>query len=294
MSNSHETQSDALQHSPSFDQMVAMIEKLFKDYLTDVRKNAITHESIEKAWQRYKTLNHLYQDGHMTNNPNTQLPADLTTKIEQKAEAYAEKRADTMTNIAEYNTYNDLYGAFVAGYTECAEKMYQSENNTQLPAEWKLKIENEAEYQASLQFHKKYSHDQWTACVITYRQGATEYATKLQLCDAMYQQSKEELSRALTKLNEAQQLIKDWEDVDNDHKRLVREIDNIITGGMPAKQASLCDLVRPIENLQDKHNEAVELLEEAAIQIEYLHNKFTATGSGNNVLSRIKNLFSEK
>jgi hypothetical protein len=50
--------------------------------------------------------------------------------------------------------------------------------NTQLPAEWKSQIENEAEYRASLQFHKKYSNDQWQACVITYRQGATAYATK--------------------------------------------------------------------------------------------------------------------
>ena len=34
--------------------------------------------------------------------------------------------------------------------------------------------------------------------------------------------------------------------------------------------------------------EAKDLLEEAVLQIEYLHKKFKETGSGNNVLSRIK------
>lgn len=54
--------SDALQHPPSFEQMVGLIEKLFKDYLQDIRPKMVTSEEIDKAWQRYKTLNHLWQD----------------------------------------------------------------------------------------------------------------------------------------------------------------------------------------------------------------------------------------
>lgn len=53
---------DARSQAPTFDEMVAMIEKLFKDYLKDIRKNVLTDEQIEEGWQRYKTLNHLYQD----------------------------------------------------------------------------------------------------------------------------------------------------------------------------------------------------------------------------------------
>jgi hypothetical protein len=52
--------SDALQHTPSFKEMVGLIEKLFKDYLEDVLKSS--PEEIKKSWTRYKTLNHLYQD----------------------------------------------------------------------------------------------------------------------------------------------------------------------------------------------------------------------------------------
>lgn len=52
--------SDALQHAPSFDEMVGLIEKLFKDYLEDVIKSKPSE--IGKSWERYKTLNHLWQD----------------------------------------------------------------------------------------------------------------------------------------------------------------------------------------------------------------------------------------
>jgi hypothetical protein len=55
-----ENTSDALQHPPSFDQMVGLIKKLFTDYLEDVMKTPPSE--ISKAWERYKTLNHLYQD----------------------------------------------------------------------------------------------------------------------------------------------------------------------------------------------------------------------------------------
>lgn len=53
--------SDALASPPNFDQLVAMIEKLFRDYLADVMKEPA--KGIDKAWERYKILNHLYRDG---------------------------------------------------------------------------------------------------------------------------------------------------------------------------------------------------------------------------------------
>jgi hypothetical protein len=45
--------------------------------------------------------------------------------------------------------------------------------------------------------------------------------------------------------------------------------------------------------LISKAPDMVELLEEAQLQIEYLHNRFKETGSGNNVLSRIDALLKE-
>lgn len=39
---------------------------------------------------------------------------------------------------------------------------------------------------------------------------------------------------------------------------------------------------------REKVNNTTELLEEAVLQIEYLHSKFGQTGSGNSVLSRLK------
>jgi hypothetical protein len=55
----------------------------------------------------------------------------------------------------------------------------------------------------------------------------------------------------------------DYEEVLADHKRLVREIDEIISGenGM-AKQASLCDLVGPIKKLAAERDEYREALEQ--------------------------------
>jgi hypothetical protein len=56
----------------------------------------------------------------------------------------------------------------------------------ELPKEWKDKIERDAQYQASLHFHSKYSPDQHTACMITYRQGAMGYAAWLYTCQTNY------------------------------------------------------------------------------------------------------------
>jgi len=46
--------------TPSFDDLVALIEKNFKDYLR--RSQAFTDAEIEDGWERYKAINHLYQD----------------------------------------------------------------------------------------------------------------------------------------------------------------------------------------------------------------------------------------
>lgn len=53
--------SDARQTPPSFDEMVEMIKKLFTDYLEDHVKSKPSE--ITKSWERYRALNHLWQDG---------------------------------------------------------------------------------------------------------------------------------------------------------------------------------------------------------------------------------------
>jgi hypothetical protein len=58
------SESDARQTPPSFNEMIGLIKKLFTDYLEDVVKSK--PDEIEKAWERYKTLNHLYQDNRTT------------------------------------------------------------------------------------------------------------------------------------------------------------------------------------------------------------------------------------
>jgi len=55
-----ELDSDARQTPPSFDEMVGLIKKLFTDYLEDVVKSKPSE--IAKSWERYKVLNHLYQN----------------------------------------------------------------------------------------------------------------------------------------------------------------------------------------------------------------------------------------
>ena len=63
MEKKYPVESDARPAPPSFDEMVELIKKLFTDYLEDiVRPKMFTDNEIEKSWERYKTLNHLYQD----------------------------------------------------------------------------------------------------------------------------------------------------------------------------------------------------------------------------------------
>jgi hypothetical protein len=53
-------ESDARATPPSFGEMVEMIKKLFTDYLEDVIK--AKPSEITESWERYKTLNHLFQE----------------------------------------------------------------------------------------------------------------------------------------------------------------------------------------------------------------------------------------
>lgn len=48
------------------------------------------------------------------------------------------------------------------------------------------------------------------------------------------------------------------------------------------------------ERLQEENARLRDLLHEAKLQIEYLHGKFEATGSGNNVLSRIESTLQQE
>lgn len=56
----HNMENDARPTPPSFDELVELIKKLFTDYLEDYLKTKPTE--IAKSWERYKVLNHLWQD----------------------------------------------------------------------------------------------------------------------------------------------------------------------------------------------------------------------------------------
>jgi len=70
--------SDALAHAPTFNELVELIEKNFRDVLEGSR--AFTPEEIDKSWSRYKALNHLYQD-----EPAIQPPSAPAVDLEEKA-----------------------------------------------------------------------------------------------------------------------------------------------------------------------------------------------------------------
>lgn len=65
------------------------------------------------------------------------------------------------------------------------------------------------------------------------------------------------------KMNEIERLnsiIKDYEEMEEDKKRLVREMDEILNGkeGM-AKQASLCDIVSQIAEIKKEHKAKIDI-----------------------------------
>lgn len=54
------------------------------------------------------------------------------------------------------------------------------------------------------------------------------------------------------------------------------------------------DKIVTIRNLEAQNKKLKELLAESGLQIEYLHNKFKSTGSGNNLLTRIETLLNKE
>ena len=56
--------------------------------------------------------------------------------------------------------------------------------------------------------------------------------------------------------------IKDYEEVLADHRRLVRELDGILSGGIEhaAKQASLCDLIPVVKQIVEERNHYREVV----------------------------------
>lgn len=87
------------EQTPTFDQLVSIIEKNFKEYLRQSR--AFTDEEIENNWQRYKTLNHLWQDN--TTIPQQDLPADFQRVLNKTSsrlferKSKADKHPDSLT-----------------------------------------------------------------------------------------------------------------------------------------------------------------------------------------------------
>jgi len=79
-------------------------------------------------------------------------------------------------------------------------------NNTQLPAEVVHQIEEKALLCADFLSSDETVKSDYLKGYKTGRvEGATEYATKLQLCEGVYNQVKEELSRTINKLIQAEQ-----------------------------------------------------------------------------------------
>lgn len=63
-------------------------------------------------------------------------------------------------------------------------------------------------------------------------------------------------------------------------------------GGITEKDGE--EVAKEIETRYNSYPALLEALQEAKNQIEYLHSKFQATGSGNAVISRIKGLLDGK
>lgn len=86
--------------------------------------------------------------------------------------------------------------------------------------------------------------------------------------------------------------IEDYEEMYEDHKRLVRELDRAVFGKEAAKQASLCDLVGPIKK---KIEEAVEALRELLADVtsemyEHQTKDWTSVSEAKEFLKRIEEL----
>jgi hypothetical protein len=120
--------SDASICSPTFDEMVGLIEKMFKESL-EITK-AFTADEIESEWQRYKILNHLYKAEQPTSN--TQLPAEVLPKewleeIRASATQYLQglKFPHDWPEVRVDSAIEDARNDFEAGATAYAIKLHQ-------------------------------------------------------------------------------------------------------------------------------------------------------------------------
>jgi hypothetical protein len=79
-------------------------------------------------------------------------------------------------------------------------------------------------------------------------------------------QLQEENTRLRAQVEQLTQLVKDYEEVDKDRDRLVREMDVIMNGENAAKQASLCDMVSQAQEWKSQLSQSFTLDEiEAAL-----------------------------
>ena len=90
--------------------------------------------------------------------------------------------------------------------------------------------------------------------------------TEAEVCGGVYEQDIANAAFIVTACNEHDAL----KECHESKQKLVREIDSIISAGQPAKQASLCDLVKPIQSLKRK----AELLDDF---VDYCNEKTPGT-----------------
>ena len=148
----------------------------------------------------------------------------------------------------------------------------------QLPAEVSKGIEALVSKKSDLEIAKWKSQECNLSTLNVYMPGynaglrdmATEYATKLH-------EAQEEIEKLESWKRQALEILNPLLDyADKQHLKLGSNKTEYI-----------------LQRCKD-HDEAIDLLTEALIQIEYLQKKFQSTGSGNNLISRIKNFFDGK
>lgn len=105
-------ESDARATPPSFGEMVEMIKKLFTDYLEDVIK--AKPSEITKSWERYNTLNHLFQEEHGVSEDDDQLKFSLERGDLWKTRALAAELALEERKGAEWVKAKPVNNGFYA------------------------------------------------------------------------------------------------------------------------------------------------------------------------------------
>jgi hypothetical protein len=112
--------------APDFNGMVALIEKNFKNYLQSTK--AFTDKEIEDGWQRYKALNHLYQNEPATQPPSA--PAIETLMEEVRINmatdnnyAPAHNYAESIEKTLPGGHYQSALIGYIAARDKCAEEL---------------------------------------------------------------------------------------------------------------------------------------------------------------------------